>query len=424
MIDDRARRVIDLICRDFEAILEPELTSPRARFLAGATKSLLQMVRQSTAPAEEEAPAGDLASTLAATLARLPDTGGAREAAYQQSGSGLKTDAAAEQGALSPIDAPMLLAYLKEKPGYEWVAEVTVSQTSGGFSKETYLASVTGGDRLEDLVLRRDPPFSPLHSTVIGEYPLLSALGGHALPIPTVLWLEGGEAAFGAPVMAMARLSGSADVAHWSQDPATARTIIDDTARLLARLHEPDLIEAFGQSKAIPGSNGDTPAAMVADLRAFWRGLGIRDPLVESLFDWLEAHAPAAFTRRALIHGDFGFHNLLVENGRLTGLLDWEFAHVGDIAEDLAYARPFIEQVLPWEEFEALYHGHGGSAADPSAVHFWGVFGIFRIGLACHATIAQLDAGNPRLDAKAIYVGLSFATPFVVDAAKLALKAG
>lgn len=421
MTNDRARTIIDYVCRDIDAVIAPELTSPRAQFLAGAIKSLLQGLDNSALSGADMAPGAGLAELLQAAERQRPATGGAREAAYQQSGSGLAVGAQQGEGPIAPIDAAMLTAWFAGRDDYAWVEEVDVSQTSGGFSKETYLVTATGGGRQEDMVLRRDPRFAALTSTVIDEFPLLSALGVHDLPIPRTLWLEADPAPFGAPVMAMARIVGSADVATWSQDPETARGVIGEAARLLARLHEPDLLTAYGAAQSIPGSNGDTPAAMVTDLHSFWRSLDRVDPLVDGVFDWLEKHAPAAFARRALVHGDFGFHNLLVAHGQLAGLLDWEFAHIGDAAEDLAYARPFIEQVLPWAEFETLYHAHGGAVVEPAAVHFWGVFGILRIGLACHATIAQIDAANPRLDTKAAYVGMSFATPFVIDAAKLAL---
>ena len=38
-----------------------------------------------------------------------------------------------------------------------------------------------------------------------------------------------------------------------------------------------------------------------------------------------------------LNHGDFRLGNLLVRDGCLTGVLDWELAHFGDWHEDLAF---------------------------------------------------------------------------------------
>ena len=37
------------------------------------------------------------------------------------------------------------------------------------------------------------------------------------------------------------------------------------------------------------------------------------------------------------VHGDFRIGNLMVSPSELIGVLDWEFAHVGDPAEDLAW---------------------------------------------------------------------------------------
>lgn len=41
----------------------------------------------------------------------------------------------------------------------------------------------------------------------------------------------------------------------------------------------------------------------------------------------------------AVTHGDVWWGNLLVEHGRLSGIIDWEFLAVGDPAWDLASAR-------------------------------------------------------------------------------------
>ena len=40
-----------------------------------------------------------------------------------------------------------------------------------------------------------------------------------------------------------------------------------------------------------------------------------------------------------IVHGDFGPQNVLIEDGRISALLDWEFAHAGRPIEDLAWAE-------------------------------------------------------------------------------------
>jgi tRNA A-37 threonylcarbamoyl transferase component Bud32 len=64
-----------------------------------------------------------------------------------------------------------------------------------------------------------------------------------------------------------------------------------------------------------------------------------------------------------LVHGDFGPQNLLLDEDTVepTALLDWEFAHVGDSAEDIAWAEWIVRthhahlvSALP-----ALFAGYG-----------------------------------------------------------------
>jgi Phosphotransferase enzyme family len=62
-------------------------------------------------------------------------------------------------------------------------------------------------------------------------------------------------------------------------------------------------------------------------------------PLVGALLAWLGVHVPADDGPLRLLWGDAGPHNILVAGPRITGLLDWELAHVGDPLEDLGAAR-------------------------------------------------------------------------------------
>jgi hypothetical protein len=50
-----------------------------------------------------------------------------------------------------------------------------------------------------------------------------------------------------------------------------------------------------------------------------------------------------------IVHGDFGPQNMLfdLDAGRVTGLLDWEFAHHGDAIEDLAWAEWIVRMHHP-----------------------------------------------------------------------------
>ena len=61
-------------------------------------------------------------------------------------------------------------------------------------------------------------------------------------------------------------------------------------------------------------------------------------PAFELAFRWLNAHcAEHREGPRVLVHGDYRMGNVLFDEGGMRAVLDWELAHVGDPAEDLAW---------------------------------------------------------------------------------------
>ncbi len=58
-------------------------------------------------------------------------------------------------------------------------------------------------------------------------------------------------------------------------------------------------------------------------------------PELDLAIDWLRARARPS-RRTVLVHADYKPGNILLEGDRVTALLDWELAHLGDPLEDLA----------------------------------------------------------------------------------------
>jgi Phosphotransferase enzyme family len=52
-------------------------------------------------------------------------------------------------------------------------------------------------------------------------------------------------------------------------------------------------------------------------------------------------------TGSVIVHGDFGPQNVLIGGDRITALVDWEFAHIGQPVEDLAWAEWIIRMHHP-----------------------------------------------------------------------------
>jgi hygromycin-B 4-O-kinase len=58
---------------------------------------------------------------------------------------------------------------------------------------------------------------------------------------------------------------------------------------------------------------------------------------------------------RNLIHGDFGSNNVLVENGQISGVLDWDCAAVGDYLYDVAGAYYWSHHLTCMKKQAAYY---------------------------------------------------------------------
>ena len=284
------------------------------------------------------------------------------------------------------------LAGLLERPGARVVA---LERLSGGASRETWAVTI-GGDRRrrEPLIVQCARPGS-LTGAFAGEARLLQAAARRGVPVPAVLGATDDEAVLGRRAIAVERLEGETVPRRLLRDDrwATARSaLVGQTAAALAAVHRVDPATA-------PHLRQDDP---VAQLRQLHDAVGGPHPVLEVALRWLEANRPPAVPP-AVVHGDARLGNLLVGDEGLVALLDWELAHLGDPAEDLAWAC-----VKAWrfgraepalglgsvEELLEAYEGAGGGVVDEDRLRWWLVLGTLRWGVICELQVAQHLSGR------------------------------
>lgn len=100
-----------------------------------------------------------------------------------------------------------------------------------------------------------------------------------------------------------------------------------------ARLHATDPAPLAAATKETV-SAATTTAGWLADLRAIAQSPGL-DGMLPGL-EWLERNEPRGDFQPAILHMDFHPANVLVEHGKVTGVIDWANASVGDPAADVA----------------------------------------------------------------------------------------
>jgi aminoglycoside phosphotransferase (APT) family kinase protein len=134
----------------------------------------------------------------------------------------------------------------------------------------------------------------------------------------------------------------------------------------------------------------------VDDLELWWRlaaaELDDIGPLYSRAFEWLEANAPTAVQRSVLVHGDAGPGNFIFSGSEVRALLDWEFAHVGDPMDDIAWCdlrsdrAPCFES---WELRDRLYEAASGLTVDADVVSYYALFVRLRCALTTAVSVAR-----------------------------------
>jgi aminoglycoside phosphotransferase (APT) family kinase protein len=247
-----------------------------------------------------------------------------------------------------------------------------VVRLSGGFSKHTTLVRFAGDTDAEDVVLRQAQPGRPAPG-LAAEYEVLRFAWSHGIPVPEPLWIEPVDNELGPPFFACRRVHGENPGDVFGARPDVDPSVGHDLARIMAGLHTLD-VSAVDSTPLAPMATDRDIRDRIAEQEALASTAagdrsGIYGPLHALLFAWLRSHVPTD-TVPALVHGDPGFHNILVRNGKVQALLDWERATIGDPALDLAYVRPQIEGIMPWESFLDSYTAAGGRARPPETLRF------------------------------------------------------
>jgi len=185
------------------------------------------------------------------------------------------------------------------------------------------------------------------------EAALLQVLEAHGIPAPHVYGMIAEPWA-----IVMDRLPGRANLGT-VEDDAERSAILDDYIDILARIHaiEPSAFEAAG----LTTPRGPEAVALTWFNRVEDRYRQTKqrpEPLLEFCIKWVRRNVPAGREDPRFIlcdPGQFMFHE-----GRISGVLDLEFAHIGDVAHDLAslrlrtFAEPLGDVGAALRRYEAL----------------------------------------------------------------------
>ncbi len=293
------------------------------------------------------------------------------------------------------LDLERLGAFLREaRPGLV-AGELRAALIAGGRSNLTY--DVTDGH--DSWVVRR-PPLGHVLATahdMSREHRVISALEPTDVPVPRTYVLCEDPDVLGAPFYVMEKVGGTPyRYAHQLEPLGAERTrqICLQMMDTLAALHEVEPEEVglgdFGRPAGFLGRQvkrwkRQLDASHSRDLAG-----------ADELHAYLEAHLPEE-SAPGVVHGDYRLDNLLVDDSdRVTAVLDWEMATIGDPLTDIAllvaYRRiadshggdavanaPHAPGFLTDEEMLARYAERSGR--DLSAMGFYLALAYFKYGV-------------------------------------------
>jgi aminoglycoside phosphotransferase (APT) family kinase protein len=216
--------------------------------------------------------------------------------------------------------------------------EIAANPIGEGHSNVTYL--IERGET--EFVLRRPPrgPLPPSAHDVLREARLLRALRETPARVPEVLAVCDDPETIGAPFYVMERVDGEvivASVPDALDNPPQRRRIGEQLIDALVEIHAVDWsavgLEGFGKPTGY----------LERQLRRFgglWEINRTREiPAVERVGAWLAENLPQSGPA-TIVHGDYRLGNTMFAAqapARLTAVLDWEMATIGDPLADIGY---------------------------------------------------------------------------------------
>ena len=290
------------------------------------------------------------------------------------------------------------------------LAGLTKAMAREGFGEPSALARLTGGATMESwrfeaggqpYVLRRAPSLEFIKDRPFGhdtEAAIIRAAQAAGVTAPEVVTeLEEADGIGSGFIMSALPGTPNPKAILAMEEPLQ---IVRAMAADLAKIHG---LKRADLPKDVPEMDYRAEIAKFRD--QFEEASGDR-PIIALGIKWLEDNCPEP-SEPVLNHGDYRLGNFLAEDGKLTGVLDWELAHFGDRHEDLAfgcmavwrfarYDRPALG-LGSLEDYFAAYEEASGVKVDLARFRYWTIHRTVWWALGCLKSAKFWRSGEDRM---------------------------
>ena len=276
----------------------------------------------------------------------------------------------------------------------------SVARMGGGASREQFIFTLDSIEGAHRYILRMDPTEGITETSRAREFEILNAFQG-IVPAPAAVSLDIEPTHFPCPAMIIEVVEGVTKPTTNQLSVTGLGTVLGDPLRdiirpqfleHLAKIHNFDWRSAHLPSFAAP--TGD-PKQATRWLIQFWKELlaqtaVAQEPVLRLATQWLEDYVPDC-DNISVVHGDYRTGNYLFDeaSGRITAVLDWEMAYLGDFHDDLAWTiQPVFGSTIdglfrasdlaPPAQLLAEYEAVSGNRVDPAKLHYFTIFNAWK----------------------------------------------
>lgn len=317
----------------------------------------------------------------------------------------IATPIGAAEDSETGITKDKLTAYLRDRFSDPDLVVTSVQPLSGGFGKQTIIFGAEGKGLSGEYVIRRDIGENAGLDTschlIHREYPVIRAAYEQGFPAPEALWVDTEHTLLpGGHFIVMRRAPGKVAGNFFGAQTEIPHDLADILADKMAQLHNiPPLRELGALTDTIQPELWDMPLGKCVEYyirnwyEFYLRERNTPSPALVALYGWLLDNIPESVGTPRLIHGDIGFHNFLLHEGKMSALVDWEFAHIGDPAEELGYVKVTVGNSLDWDRFMRRYQAAGGKEVSAEVLRFYGVWAYVRNASGANIMSTRLISG-------------------------------
>jgi aminoglycoside phosphotransferase (APT) family kinase protein len=251
------------------------------------------------------------------------------------------------------------------------------------------------------MVLRMEPSESISETSRLCEFQIIKALEGH-IPVPPAYWVDADATFLPYPAIVYGFAEGVAKPTASAGGVTGLGTFIPPMLRSvlgsqfishLGQLHSFDWRTGGLSSFDVPALGTQAIEWQLNHWERIWEEDSNEDvPLLRLAMSWMRKNMPAV-DHLSVIHGDFRTGNFLFteHDNKISAWLDWEFAHLGDRHEDLAWVTKtefghlaedsktfLIGGFAPMDAFCAAYEKASGLAVNRTTLKYYDIFNSYK----------------------------------------------